>query len=49
MITVLIDAGYTPSSANGRLSRTHPLFTHTGPNQCRLINRTTTDTGATVG
>jgi hypothetical protein len=40
MITVLIAARYTSSSAN-ELSRIHPLFTHTGPTQCRLLNRTT--------
>ena len=35
MITVLIAAGYTPSSASGVLTDTHPLFTRTGPNRYR--------------
>ncbi len=37
MITILITAGYRESSATGRMSSSHPLFRHTGPDQYRLI------------
>jgi len=39
LIEVLVQAGYTPTSASGRISQTHPLITHIGPNLYRLIER----------
>jgi hypothetical protein len=36
MIDILIAAGYQPSSAAGRMSTSHPLFQHTGPDRYRL-------------
>jgi len=39
MIDILISAGYSPASAGGRLSSSHPLFTRTGPDRYRLIGR----------
>ena len=37
MIEILISAGYTRSSATGRMSSSHPLFERIGPNRYRLI------------
>ena len=37
MIRILRAAGYSSSSAAGRMSSSHPLFHHTGPNRYRLI------------
>ena len=47
IITVLIDAGSSPGSANGKLSITHPLFTHVGPERYRLINLSTGEVAGT--
>ena len=37
MIEILISAGYTRSSATGRMSSSHTLFERIGPNRYRLI------------
>jgi len=37
MIDVLIAAGYTPSSASGRMSSSHPLFERTRHDSYRMI------------
>jgi hypothetical protein len=37
MVGILIAAGYTENSANGRMSSSHPLFPRTGPDRYRLI------------
>ena len=37
MIKILIDAGYSRSSAEGRMSSSHPLFQRTGPDLYGLI------------
>jgi hypothetical protein len=37
MIQVLINAGYTRSSATGRMSSSHPLFHRVGPDRYRVI------------
>jgi len=37
MIEILISAGYTHSSATGRMSSSHPLFERIGPDRYRLI------------
>lgn len=37
MITILVAAGYSSSSAAGRMSSSHPLFHRTGPDRYRLI------------
>ncbi len=37
MIDILLTAGYRESSATGRMSSSHPLFRHTGPDRHRLI------------
>ena len=37
MIAVLTAAGYSRTSADGRLSSSHPLFTRTGPGRYTLI------------
>lgn len=42
MISILIEAGYSRNSANGRMSSSHPLFQQTGPDQYRLIADTHT-------
>ena len=36
MIEILISAGYTRSSATGRMSSSHPLFERIGPDRYRL-------------
>lgn len=41
MIQVLIDAGYSRSSANGRMSSSHPLIQRVGPNRYRVIDTDT--------
>jgi hypothetical protein len=40
MILVLIAAGYSRTSAGGRMSSSHPLFTRTGPDRYRIIGST---------
>ncbi len=40
MIAVLTTAGYSRTSAGGRLSSSHPLFTRTGPDRYRIIGST---------
>jgi hypothetical protein len=40
MIKILIDAGYSKSSAEGRMSSSHPLFHRTGPDRYRLVGNT---------
>lgn len=37
MIDILITAGYSPSSATGRMISSHPLFERIGPDSYRLI------------
>jgi hypothetical protein len=37
MILVLIAAGYSRTSAGGRMSCSHPLFTRVGPDRYRII------------
>jgi len=37
MIDILLTAGYSRSSAEGRMSSSHPLFERTGPDRYRLI------------
>ena len=37
MIAVLTAAGYSRTSADGRMSSSHPLFTRTGPGRYTLI------------
>ncbi len=37
MIDVLTGAGYSPASAGGRMSSSHPLFTRAGPDRYLLI------------
>ena len=37
MILVLIAAGYSRTSAGGRMSSSHPLFTRVGPDRYRII------------
>jgi hypothetical protein len=37
MIDIFLAAGYRESSATGRMSSSHPLFRHTGPDRYRLI------------
>ena len=37
MILVLIAAGYSRTSAGGRMSSSHPLFTRTGPDRYQVI------------
>lgn len=37
MIAVLIKAGYSSTSANGRLSSSHPLFSSDGPDCYRIV------------
>jgi hypothetical protein len=37
MINILLAAGYSSSSATGRMSSSHPLFQRTGPDRYRLI------------
>ena len=39
MIEVLITAGYSRSSATGRMSSSHPLFTRVAPDRYRVISR----------
>jgi hypothetical protein len=39
MIAILTGAGYSPASAGGRMSSSHPLFTRTGPDQYRYIGQ----------
>ena len=39
MIDILTRAGYSPASAGGRMSSSHPLFTRTGPDRYRLIGQ----------
>ena len=41
MIEILISAGYTRSSATGRMSSSHPLFERIGPDRYRLIGTPT--------
>ena len=41
MIEILISAGYTHSSATGRMSSSHPLFERIGPDRYRLIGTPT--------
>ena len=36
MIDILLTAGYTRSSATGRMSSSHPLFERIGPDRYRL-------------
>jgi hypothetical protein len=36
MIGILTTAGYSQSSAEGRMSTSHPLFQHTGPDRYRI-------------
>jgi hypothetical protein len=43
MIAVLTAAGYSHTSADGRMSSSHPLFTRTGPDRYRIIGTTTPD------
>jgi hypothetical protein len=38
MIDVLITAGYSRSSAIGRMSSSHPLFQRVGPDRYRVIS-----------
>jgi len=38
MIDILFTAGYSRSSAEGRMSSSHPLFQRTGPDRYRLIS-----------
>ncbi|HZM65727.1 MAG TPA: hypothetical protein VFC16_05440, partial [Nakamurella sp.] len=45
MIAVLIAAGYSRTSADGRMSSSHPLFTRTGPGRYALIGTPAPDTG----
>lgn len=39
MIDILTGAGYSPASAGGRMSSSHPLFTRTGPDRYRLVGQ----------
>jgi hypothetical protein len=47
MIEILISAGYTRSSATGRMSSSHPLFERIGPNRYRLIETAPAPAGVT--
>lgn len=40
MIKILINAGYSKSSAEGRMSSSHPLFQRTGPDRYQLLGGT---------
>lgn len=40
LIEVLVEAGYTRSSAGGRTISTHPLIAHVGPARYRLTEHT---------
>ena len=46
MVDILVGAGYTHSSANGRISSSHPLFHRIGPNRYRLISEQQPDPGS---
>jgi hypothetical protein len=37
MIGILTAAGYSATSAGGRMSSSHPLFTRTGPDRYRVV------------
>jgi len=37
MIVILLAAGYSRSSAEGRISTSHPLFKCSGPDRYRII------------
>ena len=39
LIDILTGAGYSPASAGGRMSSSHPLFARTGPGRYRLIGQ----------
>ena len=39
MIDILTGAGYSATSAGGRMSSSHPLFTRTGPDRYRLVGQ----------
>jgi len=41
MIGILTAAGYSTTSAGGRMSSSHPLFTRTGPDRYRLVGPAT--------
>jgi len=41
MIDILTAAGYSTTSAAGRMSSSHPLFTRTGPDRYRLVGPAT--------
>lgn len=43
MIDILIAAGYEETSATGRMSTSHPLFQHLGPNRYRVVSDTDPD------
>lgn len=38
MIDILLAAGYKEASATGRMSTSHPLFQHLGPNRYRVVS-----------
>ena len=40
---MLTGAGYSPTSAGGRMSSSHPLFTRTGPDRYRLVGQVPAD------
>jgi hypothetical protein len=48
MIHILTDAGHSPTSAGGRMSPSHPLFTRTGPDRYRLIGQSVDGTSEPV-
>ena len=41
MIDILTAAGYSTTSAAGRMSSSHPLFTRTGTDRYRLVGPAT--------
>ena len=45
MIAVLTAAGYSHTSADGRMSSSHPLFARTSPGRYALIGSPAPDTG----
>ena len=44
MIDILTGAGYSATSAGGRMSSSHPLFTRSGPDRYRLVGQPADDT-----
>jgi hypothetical protein len=40
MIDILLAAGYQTTSATGRMSTSHPLFQHLGPNRYQVVSDT---------